>query len=138
MNIETAKQQMLELPQVDLGEQHLFADGMYCRHGVLPAGSLIVGHIHKKTAINVLATGSMLIKLNMEDDWEQVNAPYINSTGAGVRKIIYTLEDCVFMNIFRTDETSLDKLYDECVYEEIGTKPYLIAKEIKDKELLCL
>lgn len=123
--------------QVDLNEQHLFADGMYCRHGIMPKGSLIIGHIHKKTAINVLASGSMLIKLNMEDDWEKVEAPFVNSTKGGLRKIIYTLEDCMFMNIFRTEETELDKLYEECVEEEVGTKPHLQAQEAKQRRLTC-
>jgi len=123
--------------QVDLNEKHLFADGMYCRHGVLPKGSIIIGHIHKKAAINILVTGSMLIKLKMEDEWERIDAPFINSTGPGLRKIILPLEDCVFMNIFRTEETTLDKLYDECVYEEIGSKPYLEAKKAREEKKIC-
>ena len=123
--------------QVNLNEKHLFADGMYCRHGLMPKGSIIIGHRHKKTAINVLASGSMLIKLNMEDDWEKVEAPFVNSTEGGLRKIIYTLEDCFFMNIFRTDETELDKLYEECVYKEEGSKPHLEAEETKKRKLSC-
>lgn len=51
--IEDATRKLRELPQVDLNEQHLFADGMYCRQVSMPAGSLIVGHVHKKEAIKV-------------------------------------------------------------------------------------
>ncbi len=128
---EEAINTMKTMEQVDLGEQHLFADGMYCRHGILPKGSLVVGHVHKKTAINVLASGKILIKTKMEEPWIEISAPFVNSTGGGMRKIIYVLEDACFMNIFRTNETSLDKLYDECVEEEKGTKPYLEAEEIR-------
>ncbi len=122
--------------QVDLQEEHLFIEGVYCRHGIMPKGSLIVGHVHKKEAINVLASGSMLIKSRMEDDWVKVEAPFLNSTSGGKRKIIYTLADCFFMNIFRTDNTDLDKLYEECVYEEKGSKPYNEAQKIKEKRCL--
>jgi len=79
----------------------------------------------------------MLIKLNMEDEWEQVDAPFINSTGPGLRKIIFPLEDCVFMNIFRTEETTLDKLYDECVYEQVGSKPYIEAEKVREEKKIC-
>ena len=119
--------------QVDLNEQHLFADGMYCRQVLMPKGSLVVGHIHKKQAINVLASGTIWIKTEMEDEWEEISAPFVNTTPGGMRKIIYVIEDAYFMNIFRTDETELDKLYDECVEEEVGTKPYLQAQEIKNR-----
>ena len=137
ISIEDVISTLSKEEQVNLNEKHLFADGMYCRHGIMPKGSIIVGHRHKKTAINVLASGSMLIKLNMEDEWEKVEAPFVNSTEGGLRKIIYTLEDCFFMNIFRTDETELDNLYEECVYKEDGSKPHLEAEEIKKRKLLC-
>ena len=131
MDIVEVTKELMKLPQVDLDEQNLFADGMYCRHGMIPAGSLIVGHIHKKRAINVLASGRMLIKTRMEDEWEEVSAPFVNSTPAGMRKIGYVLEDAYFMNIVRTDNTDMDKLYDECVYPEEGSKPYLMAEEVR-------
>ena len=34
MDIEEVTKELLQLEQGDLNEQHLFADGMYCRHGV--------------------------------------------------------------------------------------------------------
>lgn len=125
--------------QVDLNEQHLFADGMYCRQVMMPAGSLVVGHVHKKQAINILASGVIWIKTRMEDDWVEVSAPFVNTTPGGMRKIIYVIEDAYFMNIFRTEETEMDKLYDELVEEEVGTKPYLEAKRVRkqiDTEVL--
>ena len=131
MPIEDVNKQLRELPQVDLNEQHLFADGMYCRQVTMPKGSLVIGHIHKKEAINVLASGKILIKTRREDEWEEISAPFVNSTKGGMRKIIYVLEDAYFMNIFRTENTTLDKLYDECVEEDIGSKPYLQAQEVK-------
>lgn len=129
--IEEVNKKLREMPQVDLNEQHLFADGMYCRQVSMPKGSLIIGHVHKKEAINVLASGTILIKTRVEDEWEEISAPFVNSTKGGMRKIIYVLEDAYFMNIFRTDNTTLDKLYDECVEEDVGSKPYLQAQEIK-------
>lgn len=131
MKESTAIEALKSHEQVDLNEQHLFAEGMYCRQVMMPAGSLVVGHIHKKEAINVLASGKIWIKTRMEDDWEEISAPFVNKTPAGMRKIVYVIEDAFFMNIFRTDETELDKLYEECVEEEVGTKPYLQAQDIK-------
>ena len=131
MELETIKTSLQNMEQVDLNEQHLFADGMYCRQVTMPKGALIIGHVHKKEAINVLASGVIWIKTRMEDDWVEVSAPFVNNTPGGMRKIIYVIEDAVFMNIFRTNETSLDKLYDECVEPEEGTKPYLQAEEAR-------
>ena len=131
MEIENVTQALLAQDQVDLNEQHLFADGLYCRTVTMPKGSLVIGHKHRKTAINILSSGVIWIKTRMEDEWEEIRAPFINSTGDGMRKIIYVVEDATFSNIFKTDETDLDSLYDECVYPEEGTKPYLEAEAVR-------
>lgn len=122
---------MKSMDQVDLNEQHLLADGMYCRQVSMPKGSLVIGHVHKKQAINVLAAGRILIKTKMEDPWNEVSAPFVNTTPGGMRKIIYVLEDACFMNIFRTNNTTPDALYDECVEAEEGSKPFLEAEAVR-------
>lgn len=127
ISIEEVISTLKTVDQVDLNEQHLFIEGVYARHGVLPAGSLIVGHVHKKEAINIMASGKILIKTKMEEDWTEISAPFINKTPGGMRKIIYVLEDAMFINVFRTDNTDMDELYKECVEPEEGSKPYLEA-----------
>ena len=46
--IEKLQSEMVKMPQVELETEHYFSGGMYCRKLIRPAGTLIVGKVHKK------------------------------------------------------------------------------------------
>lgn len=63
-----------DLPQVDCPLKHHFAPGLYAREIFIPAGSVVVGKIHRHSHINVISQGSAIVVT--EFGRMEVSAPY--------------------------------------------------------------
>ena len=111
----------------DIPVNHTFIDGVYTRHGELIKGQLYIGHEHKLECINILAQGKLLLKNNMEDEGVIITAPHTFVTQPGNRKLGYALENGYMYNIFRTDETDIDKLNNEVL--AVKSETYIKHKE---------
>ena len=121
---ELVEQRMLDMPQVPCSVIHRFGPGIYMREVSLPAGSLIMGHHQNFEHINVFLKGHITF---FKDNGERVEmkAP-MTFVGQPGRKMAYIHEDTLWMNVYKTDETDIEKL--EC---------YLLTKSdysIQDKE----
>lgn len=85
-------------------------NGMVCRTMYIPKGTLLVGKVHKLDCINIVAKGDIELMTEMGSGrmvaGEQAISP------AGLQKIGYANEDTVFINIFRTDATSIEEIED--------------------------
>ena len=46
--IDRLQSEMVNMPQAELVTEHYFSSGMYCRKVSRPAGTLIVGKVHKE------------------------------------------------------------------------------------------
>lgn len=108
--VEMVESEMLKMPQVECPVEHHFGPGLYIREVRLPAGSAVIGHHHKTEHLNTLVQGRLLI-INPDGSRTVLSAPYTFVAKPG-RKVVYTLEDVVFHNIFATDETNIDILED--------------------------
>tara|TARA_R110001583_G_scaffold134945_1_gene286670 strand:- start:48 stop:518 length:471 start_codon:yes stop_codon:yes gene_type:complete len=101
--------------------KHTFADGVYVRQMDMKKDTVVVGAIHKHLHVWFLLVGDVTIAT--EDTTEDYIAPcYIVST-PGVKRVIYSNEDSIFVNIHKnpTNTKDLDKLEKEIValnYEE--------------------
>jgi len=101
--------------------KHTFADGVYIRQMDMKKDTVVVGAIHKHLHVWFLLIGDVTIAT--EDTTEDYIAPcYIVST-PGVKRVIYSNEDSIFVNIHKnpTNTKDLDKLEKEIValnYEE--------------------
>ena len=101
--------------------KHTFADGIYVRQMDMKKDTVVVGAIHKHLHVWFLLVGDVTIAT--EDTTEDYIAPcYIVST-PGVKRVIYSNEDSIFVNIHKnpTNTKDLDKLEKEIValnYEE--------------------
>lgn len=131
---------MIPITDKDLSIKHTYSDGMYARTGTMKAGSMIVGHIHKYSCINVMSTGKMIV--NHSGKTQVLEAPCTFKSEAGSRKVILILEDVVFTNIHKTDTIDLDELRKELLVEEDFIPEMLdIREEIIDlynkKEFVC-
>ena len=108
--------------------KHTFADGVYVRQMDMKKDTVVVGAIHKHLHVWFLLVGDVTIAT--EDTTEDYIAPcYIVST-PGVKRVIYSNEDSIFVNIHKnpTNTKDLDKLEKEIValnykeYEEYINK----------------
>ena len=128
-SIEEIEKILLAQDQVSIPLEHHFSDGLYSRQITVKKGIVLLGHKHKKTCLNILAQGAMLLKVNLEDEGHIITAPHTFHTDPGSQKIAICLEDAVFINVFKTDERDLDKLEEEL----IDKSEYFLEHEKKNK-----
>lgn len=95
----------------DYRTEHLLCDGMYTRKLFIPKGTLLVGKIHRKDCLNVVASGD--ISLLTELGTGRARAGDVALSPAGLMKVGYAHEDTVFLNVFRTDLTDLAEIENE-------------------------
>ncbi len=111
--------------QADLNEEeNYWGGGMYARSLDMDKGQLIIGHIHSKHTVNILSKGAILIKTRMEDEWELIEAPFINITPPNTQKLGYILEDSTMVNVMITDKTTIEETYMDVVVPHKGTALY--------------
>ena len=100
--------------------KHTFAGGCYIREIYNPANHLIVTKIHKKEHPFFLMKGSMSILT--EEGIQEIEAPYQGVTKPGTKRAIYTHEECIFITVHATDNTSVKEIEEEVVcakYEDL-------------------
>ena len=128
---------LLALPQGDHLEmevKHTIDNGMYMRELFIPKGSFLVGKIHKVPCLNIVSKGD--ISVITETGSARVQAGYTVASPAGIQKMGYAHEDTVFINVFRTDETDLEKIEQLIAFDSYeAASAECIANT---KETLCL
>jgi len=117
--------------------KHTFAGGCYIREIYNPANELIITKIHKKEHPFFLMKGEMSILT--ENGIEHIKAPYQGITKIGTKRAIYTHEECIFITVHATDNTTVENVEDEVVctkYEDLpaGCDALEILKEINLKQ----
>lgn len=90
---------------------HHFAPGTYAREIRLPAGSLVVGKIHKHAHVNVLSQGRVAVYTESRGP-EEFSAPRTWVSDPGTKRVVYTHEDAVWTTIHHNphDERDTDAI----------------------------
>lgn len=100
---------MREMPQVELQTDHYFADGMYARVLFRPAGTLIVGKVHKREHFYIVARGKVQIGK------EVLEAGTVIVSKPSTKRAVYALEDSICLTVHRTKKRNLDKIEKQLV-----------------------
>jgi len=108
--------------------KHTFADGVYIRQMDMQADSMVVGAIHNHLHVWFLLTGHLMVIT--EDTTEEFIAPCYVLATPGSKRVIYAMEDSIFVNIHKNPYNIKDikKLEDDLVsltfedYEEYINK----------------
>ena len=116
--------------------KHTFAGGCYIREIYNPANHLVITKIHKKEHPFFLMKGSMSILT--EEGIQDIEAPYQGVTKPGTKRAIYTHEECVFITVHATDNTSIKDIEEEVVcakYEDLPSEcdPIKILEKVNLK-----
>ena len=136
--IEQIEAHMLNMPQAECPVVHRFGPGIYIREVFLKKGLIAVGHLQKKEHLNVVITGK--VAMVDGDTVKEIEAPFVYTAKPG-RKVGYVIEDCVWQNIYATDETDieilesmfLDKSETYKHYQELNAEyNYLSKKDDRD------
>jgi quercetin dioxygenase-like cupin family protein len=112
----TAERMMRDMPQVELKTTHYFADGIYAREVFRPAGTVIVGKVHRKEHLYIVTQGR--VRVVMDDDMKEYAAPAVIVSKPGTKRAVYAIEDSVCMTVHRSKKRNLDKLERELVEED--------------------
>ena len=117
--------------------KHTFAGGCYIREIYNPANQLLVTKIHKKEHPFFLMKGEMSILT--EEGIQNIKAPYQGVTKPGTKRAIYTHEECIFITVHATDNTTIEDVEEEVIctkYEDLppGCDALEILKEINLKQ----
>lgn len=115
--IMALKDRLLSMPgeHVEMPVEHQFATGMYMRKLFIKKGTVLVGKIHKQECMNIVASGD--ISVLTETGSMRCGAGFTVTSPAGIQKLGYAHEDTVFINVFLTDETDIEKLEEALVCE---------------------
>jgi hypothetical protein len=103
--------------------RHWLAPGIYAREIHLPAGTLVVGKIHRTRHLNIISQGS--ITCYTEFGLEHHKAPSTFISEPGTKRVVLTHEDAIWTTIHPnpTNETDVSKLEEMNVaieYAELG------------------
>jgi len=106
-NVEVLEEKILSMPQVPCPVTHRFGPNLYMREVFLPKGALVIGHHQNFEHMNVFIKGK--ITFFGDNGPIEMTAP-MSFVGKPGRKIAYIHEDSIWMNVYSTKETDVEKL----------------------------
>ena len=107
-NIYKLQDIIKSMPQVTGETRHHFSDGMYARELFIPAGTVVVGALHKSQHLYMVVKGKC--KVSSQYETVKIEAPYIGETIPGTKRVIYAETDCVWIGFFPTQLTDIDEI----------------------------
>ena len=121
---------MLELEQVDCPVKHHFSGDSYAREILLPAGSLVIGKIHRHSHVNVISQGECMVLT--EDGVRHLKAPLTFISMPETKRVVYAITDVIWTTVHVTSETDLEKIENYVIaptYNDLD--PNLLLEEVK-------
>lgn len=98
---------------------HHFSSGVYAKETRIPAGFILVQHVHKHDHLSILASGS--VEMVVDDVKSVVHAPACLTIAAGKHHGIKSLTDVVWYCVHATDCTDENEV-DEVLVEPGNVK----------------
>ena len=111
--IDRLQSEMVKMPQVELQTDHFFSPGMYCRRVFRPAGTLIVGKVHKLPHFFLCAKGEIIAWT--ENGMKKLQAGDVVESKPGTKRITLATVDSIGITVHKTDKTELDDIEAELV-----------------------
>ena len=111
--IDRLQAEMAKLPQAELETEHFFSPGMYLRRVYRPAGTLIVGKVHKKPHFFLCAKGEIIAWT--ETGMRKLQAGDVVESQPGTKRVTLAVTDSIGVTVHLTDKTDLDEIEQELV-----------------------
>lgn len=127
--VEALQVELSKLPQLELPTEHIFHGGMYCRQLWRPAGTLIVGKVHKKEHFYMVVYGTVAV--TTDDGVQYLTGPHLLTSSAGTKRAVYAETDALCMTFHRADSTTVDEVETELV-EDDPTSMYAVGNKLKN------
>lgn len=138
--IDSAEAVMLEMPQVEIPLRHDFADGLYGREILIPAGTMLTGKVHRHADLNFVLYGEMDVLT--ESGMKRVVGPCWFAGKAGAKQVGYAYTDTLWITVHATANRNLETLEDEILIPD-PRSPHdfatgKVAPRLDSKEAPCL
>ena len=104
---------MMDMPQVELPTQHTFHGGLYVREVFRPAGTLIVGNVHKKDHVYYIVFGTVVV--TTDEGVQEITGPAIVKSTPGTKRAVMAVTDALCMTIHRTDAQTPEEAEPELI-----------------------
>lgn len=111
--VERLQAEMATMPQAELVTEHQFSPGMYMRKLYRPAGTLIVGKVHKEPHFFLCAKGEIIAWT--ESGMKRLQAGDVIESKPGTKRVTLAVTDAIGITIHRTDKTDLDEIEAELI-----------------------
>ena len=110
---------------------HYFGEGVYARSLLIPAGTVVIGHIHKQDRICIIAQG----ECTFVDEWQKkrVKAPYVGEFKAGSKTAVYAHTDTLWVACLGTESKDPDVMVNELI--EDTHEDYQVYLEQTEEEI---
>lgn len=123
-SIMEVQEQLAQMPQVETPVRHYFAHGMYAREMFIPAGTLLIGKIHRFENISVLSQGEIIVFT--EEGTQRVKAPYTVVSPPGTKRAGYAVTDVIWTTFHPTNSRDLAEIEAEVIAPDYDD-PALVA-----------
>ena len=111
--IDRLQAEMVKMPQVELQTEHFFSPGMYCRRVFRPAGTLIVGKVHKAPHFFLCAMGEIIAWTEL--GMKKLRPGDVVECQPGTKRVTLAVTDAIGITIHKTDKTDLDEIETELI-----------------------
>lgn len=99
-----------------LKTDHYFAGGMYCRRLWRPAGTVIVGKVHKAPHFFLCAAGEIMAW--SEKGMRKLGPGDVIESQPGTKRVTLAITDAIGITVHKTDLTDLDAIEAELIEED--------------------
>ena len=117
------QEKILQGPQVECPLVHHFAGGVYAREVTIPAGTVVIGKIHKRECINILIKGDITVVT--EEGTRRMQAPCTFVAPPFTKKAAYTHTETIWMNVIATDSTDPEEIEKNVICEDYNNQEFM-------------
>ena len=104
--VERLESALLHSQQIDCPVRHHFAPGVYAREISIPAGTVVVGAIHKTDNLIIVSKGRL--RIVTEEGTTEVQAGDTMTCKAGMKNAVVALEDARWVNLLPNPDNITD------------------------------
>ena len=133
--VKALQTELAKLPQYEPLTKHTFHGGMYCREVYRDAGVLVVGKVHKKEHLYLIAGGTVAI--TTDDGVQEVTGPCLLKCKPGTKRAVYAITDTLCMTFHVTNAKTVEEAEAELV-EEDPDSTYAAGNKVKPELLEVL
>ena len=112
--IKKLESAMRSMPQAEgIVTTHHFSPGMYLRKVYRPAGTVIVGKVHKAPHFFLCAAGQILV--SGPSGVKTLNPGDVIESTPGTKRATYALTDAIGITVHLTDKTDIEEIERELI-----------------------